>query len=90
MGLFSKKDAQQAANNGDMERLMQAMDNIIAGQYAPVDVSTFSDSAVGQKVNDLIKAFKVSNNNFVMRLNDAMLSVGDSSYVKIMLDQVEE
>ncbi len=90
MSLFSKKKEQHAAAASDIELVMQAMDQVISGVYKPIDVEPFANRIVGEKFNELIKAFKVSNNNFVMRLNDAMLSVGDSSYVKVMLDQVEE
>lgn len=90
MSLFSKKKERKTAEAADIELIMQAMDQIISGVYSPIDVTPFANQSIGEKFNELIKAFKKSNNNFVMRLNDAMLSVGDSSYVKVMLDQVEE
>lgn len=74
----------------DLDLLMQALDRIIAADYTPIDVNTFSDPAVGEKYNAIIQAFKHSNNNFVMRMNDAMRSIGDSSVIKRMLEQVDE
>ena len=83
-----KRNIGNTAPNSDMELLMQAMDKVIGGQYDDIDLTGFSNPAYGQKLNDLIHAFKRSNNNFVMRLNDAMESIGDNSYVKKTFDQV--
>lgn len=92
MGLFSKKKVEHepVANLGDKELLMAAMDQIISGVYTPIDTEPFADKEVVEKFNDVIKAFKKANNNFVMRLNDAMSHIGDGQYVKKMLDQVNE
>lgn len=86
--MLKKRVSANAAPNNDMELLMQAMDRVISGQYDDIDTSAFSDLSCGQKFNEVIHAFKRSNNNFVMRLNDAMESIGDNSYVKKTLDQV--
>lgn len=61
---------------------MQAMDGVIGGNYEDIDTSAFQNPAYGEKFNELIHAYKRSNNNFVMRLNQAMGSIGDNSYVK--------
>lgn len=88
--MFGKKKAVTPSANHDMELLMQAMDQIIEEQnYSEIDTSEFDNPAYGQKLNALIHAFKRSNNNFVLRLNEAMASVGDNSYVKNTLDQVQ-
>lgn len=73
----------------DLELLLNAMDRIIAKDYTPIDPSVFADPGIGEKYNEVLRAFKVSNNNFVMRLNDSMMHIGDSSFVKNMLDQVD-
>lgn len=83
---ISKKNS---AVPSDLTQLMAALDQIIAGNYAPIDPSSFSDPQVGEKYNEVLHAFKCANNNFVMRLNDSMLHIGDSSFVKNMLDQVD-
>lgn len=68
---------------------MQAMDGVIGGNYEDIDTSAFQNPAYGEKFNELMHAYKRSNNNFVMRLNQAMGSIGDNSYVKKTLDQVQ-
>ena len=72
----------------DIERMMQALDNIIAGDFDKVDVSEYDNQMYGNKLNELIETFKKANNNFIMRLNNAMESIGDNSYVKKTQDQV--
>lgn len=80
-GSDSKKD--------DMAVFMSLIDNIIQGDYSYVDTAQFSNPAYGEKLNELIHSFKGANNNFVMRMNQALESVGDNSLVKAMLDQVQ-
>lgn len=87
--MFGKKKSKGTVANQDMVLLMQMMDNVIAGDYNDVNTSLFTNPEYGQKLNDMIHAFKKANNNFVMRLNEAMESIGDNSYVKVTLDQVQ-
>ncbi|MBQ4282424.1 MAG: CZB domain-containing protein [Lachnospira sp.] len=87
--MFGKRKADNQVLNQDMALLMQVMDNVIGGDYNAIDVTQFNNPEYGQKVNDLIRAFKLANNNFVMRLNEAMESIGDNSFVKVTLDQVQ-
>ena len=44
---------------------------------------------VANKFNEVVETYKRFNNNFVMRLNEAMESIGDNSYVKNMMDEVQ-
>ena len=83
-----KQNTQNANAASDLALLLQSMDAFIGGQFTDIDVSGFSDPECGRKFNEVIHAFKRSNNNFVMRLNDAMASIGDNSYVKKTFDQV--
>lgn len=87
--MFGKKTANGYSEEKDMQLLMQAMDGVIGGNYEDIDTSAFQNPAYGEKFNELIHAYKRSNNNFVMRLNQAMGSIGDNSYVKKTLDQVQ-
>ncbi len=82
------KNRSSDINSKDIERMMQALDNIIAGDFDKVDVSEYENPIYGNKLNELIDTFKKANNNFIMRLNDAMESIGDNSYVKKTQDQV--
>ena len=77
------------SSDSDLKILLESMDKVIGGNFDPVDTSIFADEAVGEKLNMVLDAFRKSNNNFVMRANEAMQSIGDNSYVKSMLDQVE-
>lgn len=86
--MFKKRNFSDSTANPDMELLLQAMDRIIEGQYDDIDISGFTNPIYGQKLNDVLHAFKRSNNKFVMRLNNAMASIGDNSYVKQTFDQV--
>ena len=87
--MFGKKTANGYSEEKDLQLLMQAMDGVIGGNYEDIDTGAFQNPAYGEKFNELIHAYKRSNNNFVMRLNQAMGSIGDNSYVKKTLDQVQ-
>ncbi len=84
--MFNKKNITPTDN--DKQLMIQAMDNIINGSFTPIDTSSFTDKSYAEKLNQLIYTFLNANNNFVMRLNESMLSIGDSTTIKKMLDQV--
>lgn len=86
--MFKKNGTVKNTAEKDLALLMEAMDRVIAGNYEEVDSKEFSDSSYGDKFNETIHAFKKANNKFVMRLNEAMESIGDNSYVKKTMDQV--
>ena len=87
--MFSKKVHDSEKKRTDLELLMEAMDKVIAGEYASVDASVYLNPAIAEKFNAVILTVKESNNKFIMRLNNAMMSIGDNSYVKSMFDQVK-
>ena len=87
--MFTKKTKDNQKKRSDLDLLMEAMDKVIAGEYASVDTSVYLDPALAQKFNEVILTVKKSNNKFMMRLNYAMMSIGDNSYVKRMFDQVK-
>ena len=84
--MFGKK--KDTYVNNDTELLKQAMKRIIDGDFSTVSSEGFVDPEYPQMLNDMVHAFKKFNNNFIMRLNEAMASIGDNSFVKNMLDQV--
>ena len=86
--MFGKNRTAQDTLGNDRELLLQAMDKIIAGDFSEVSAEGFRDPIYAEKLNQMIGAYKKANNNYIMRLNDAMKSIGDNSYVKNMLDQV--
>lgn len=86
--LNSKDKNRQKTGDNDKQLMLCAMDRIIAGQLDPVDLSDFSDKEYGEKLNQVVHSFLNMNNRYVLRLNDAMNSIGDSTLVKKMLEQV--
>lgn len=87
--MFGKKSTAGYSGEKDLQLLMQAMEGVISGNYQDIDTSEFNNPMYGEKFNEVIHAYKKSNNNFVMRLNEAMASIGDNSFVKNTLDQVQ-
>lgn len=58
--MFNKKSTAQTDN--DKQLMMQAMENIINGNFSPVDPSSFSDKSYAEKLNQVIDTFLKSNN----------------------------
>ncbi len=72
----------------DKALLLSCMEKAVQGDFSQIDVSAFHDTEMAGKYNAVLNAFLKSNNNFVMRLNDSMTRIGDSSCVKEMIEQV--
>ncbi len=72
----------------DKALLLSYMDKAINGDFSEIDISSFHDTELAAKYNTLLDTFLKANNNFVMRLNDSMTRIGDSSCVKEMIEQV--
>ena len=72
----------------DNALLMECMEKVIAGDTSSIDVTAFHNKELGEKFNAVVLSFLKSNNNFVMRLNNSMTKIGDSSCVKEMIEQV--
>lgn len=72
----------------DRRLLLAYMDKAVGGDFSPIDVSEFHDAELGNKYNAVLESFFKANNKFVMRLNDSMMRIGDSSCVKEMIEQV--
>lgn len=85
--MFRRKDVNKK-DIDDRQQLLDAMQQLIDGTYTPIDVTLFSDQELAIKLNDVVVAFKKSNNNFLMRINEAMEHIGDNSCVKEMIEQV--
>lgn len=91
--MFGKNKTATSASN-DLQVLMDLFDKIISGEISqtgdsPADKTLFADPSVADKFNEVVETYKKFNNNFVMRLNEAMGSIGDNSYVKDMMDEVQ-
>ncbi len=72
----------------DRNLLIDLMDKAIGGDYSFADEDTFNDKDLVQKYNEFLKSIVNSNNKMVMKLNKAMVTIGDSSCVKTMIEQV--
>lgn len=84
--MFKRKEVH---DKHDQELLIAAMQNIIeTNSVQHVNVDEYEDPAAAKKLNDLIDYFKQSNNNFVLRMNETMSVVADSSNVKNMIEEV--
>ena len=85
---MSRKKDNINLHNHDNALLMNYMDKVIAGDYSAIDISAFHNKAIAEKFNMLQSSLLKSNNKLVMRLNDSMTRIGDSSRVKEMIEQV--
>lgn len=84
LNILPKKSSFEADHN----LLLELMDKALGGDFSPIDTDAFSNPAIAEKYNQVLNAFYVSNNNFVMRLNHSMSRIGDSSCVKEMIEQL--
>lgn len=86
--MFFKPQNTSTMKDNDRQLLLDAMQQFIDGDFTPIDTAPFSDSELADKLNEVMVAFKKSNNNFLMRINEAMEHIGDNSSVKEMIEQV--
>ena len=85
MFLKRKDDTAQENENA---LLLQCLDQLIQGDFAAVDTSAFKDRVLAEKLDAVVASLYQSNNTLVMRLNDSMTRIGDSSCVQKMIEQV--
>ena len=86
--MMLKRKKSTAKDINDRQLLLDAMQQFIDGNFTPIDSTPFSDPELADKLNEVMVAFKRSNNNFLMRINEAMEHIGDNSSVKEMIEQV--
>ncbi len=87
--MFFKKQAQTESNQ-DLDKLIAAMQNVIDGNLATVEVSDFANPAIAETFNKMITyGFKASTNKFTLTLNDSMEIIGNCECIKEMIEQVE-
>lgn len=85
--MFKRKSATTEKNN-DKQLLLDAMQQIIDKNYAPVDTAQFSDPELAEKFNEVILSLKKTNNIYLMKINHGMELSGNNSCVKKMIEQV--
>lgn len=87
--MLKRKTKQDNLSQQDVALLLQSMDNIIAGDLSEISTAEFHQPELANKLNAVINALKIQNNPVVMRLNDAMETIGDNTLIKDTMDQVE-
>ena len=83
-----KKKKANSQYDEDNILLMKCMDKIIEGNFCTLDENAFHNKEFALKFNTMLISFLKSNNHFVMRLNQSMSKIGDSTCVKEMIEQV--
>ena len=87
--MFGRKKENQVLSDNDAQQLLVSIDNIIAGDFSDVSVSSFNDPVIGDKLNAMLLSIKQVNNPVVMRLNETMEVIGDNGLMKDTFEQVE-
>lgn len=72
----------------DKKRLLEFMEQAIECNYAPISTEGFYDKELVEKYNEVLALVGERNNVLVIRLNENMMKIGDSSCVKEMMEQV--
>ena len=87
--MFNKKNVvvDDGAKN-DLEKIKICMEEVIKGNWDSIDENAFNDKSLAKQYNDMMDFLKDHNNNYVMRLNLAMSEIGDNSYMRDMIGQV--
>jgi len=85
--IFNRKNATTEKDN-DKKLLLDAMHQIIDGNYAPIDTAPFSDPELASTLNDVVLSLKKVNNVSLMKINHGMELSGDNSCVMKMMEQV--
>lgn len=85
---YEKKKMPEQQINADKAALFACMDKIMEGDCSLNKPISFQDTELEQKWEQFMRYILSANNKSAMRLNDAMTVIGDSSCVKIMLEQV--
>lgn len=88
--MFGHKKAVIAENNQqkDTALLMECMQKLIEGDFSAIDTADFDNKELADKYNEMLEAVVDRNNRMTVRLNDAMVRIGDSELVKNMLEEV--
>ncbi len=76
--------------DNDKNKIIELMQRAATGDYTKATNSDFADPELKNAFNNLISSVEENNNYIVMRLNNSMSTIGDSSCVKNMIEQVNE
>ena len=56
--MFGRKKENQVLSDNDAQQLLVSIDNIIAGDFSDVSVSSFNDPVIGDKLNAMLLSIK--------------------------------
>lgn len=79
-----------AIDSNDREMLMSAMLKLGNGIYERVDTSSFEDKEIAEVFNTMLSDVARRNNNYLMRLNQSMEMIGNSSWLKDIFEIIDE
>lgn len=71
-----------AKQDNDKKLLLEAMHQIIDGNYACIDTTPFADPELADTFNEVILSLKKVNNVSLMKINRGMELTGNNSCVK--------
>ncbi len=74
----------------DLSKLVSVMERISKGELQSADEKEFSHPETARALNRVLDSGLLANNLIAMRLNESMATIGDSSKVRTMLEEVIE
>ena len=83
-----RKKEQINESKKDFDLLVEYLKRAASGDHTRASEEEFSNPGAAEAFNDLIASIEKNNNYIVMRLNNSMTTIGDSSCVKEMIEQV--
>lgn len=75
-------------DNKDLDLIVEKLKGITNSDFRYAQPEEFDNPELAKVVNDMINSFSFRNNHYLMRINDSMYKIADSSCVKNMLDEI--
>ena len=66
--MFRKKTEENLLPEGDVRRMIEAIDNIASGDFNEIDATDFNNPLYADKLNSMLKAVKQVNNQLLCDL----------------------
>lgn len=76
-------------DNKDLELLVEKIKGIAHDDFAYAKEEEYDNPEIAKAVNEMINKIMYRNNHYLVRINDAMTRIADSSCVKTMLDEID-
>ena len=68
--------------------LISAMEDLGSGKYHTIDEKAFQDKKLAKAYNKMVEGVITRSNHYLMRINDSMQKIADTSWVQTMLEQI--